>query len=331
MRVLFIGGTRRGYLTLQAMLDAGLQVAGVLSLRQDEHEMARYEAAIRELAAARALPLRESRNARDPALVVWAGQELRAETAMAVGVRVMLPAPFFSAFARGCWAVHDSLLPKYRGFAPLNWAIINDEAETGVTLFRVSEAMDAGDVLLQRAISIGREEAAPQVYERVCAATCEVVVQGCRLLSTGEAALQRQDPRDATYTCSRTPADGWIDWSAPTRSVFNLIRALTFPYPGAFTNHEGRRLFLLAAQEIPAPLRYVGRIPGRVVALHADGAVDVLTGDGVLRVLEVSFGGDTRLKAAQVIRSVRTRLGLDAGLLLECMNRTNQPTPNTQS
>ena len=310
MKTLFIGSTRRGFLTLQAMLEAGVQVVGVMSLTQHAHERERYEDAMRELAQTRGIALRETKLAREPELIAWV-RSLDAEAAVAVGVRVLLPEGVYSAFPKGCWAVHDSLLPEYRGFAPLNWALINGERTTGVTLFQVSPQMDEGDILLQEALAIGDDDAAPEVYEQVCAATLRVVVQGCALLRAGLPPLRRQEHARATFTCSRAPGNGLIDWNQPTHVIFNLIRALTFPYPGAFTYLEGAQLYLVAAHRVSEPPCYVGRIPGHVVQILSTGEVDVLTGDGVLRIAEVSTDGESKRPPAELIRSVRTKLGID--------------------
>ncbi|MGA2684889.1 MAG: methionyl-tRNA formyltransferase [Verrucomicrobiota bacterium] len=320
MRTLFIGGTRRGYLALQALIESGADVVGVLSLTQDDHERERFEEPIRVLAQGRGLPVRETKLMRDPGLDGWA-RELQAETAFAVGVRVLLPGSFYSIFPRGCWAVHDSLLPEYRGFAPLNWAIINDERETGATLFKISERMDGGDILLRQPIPIGANETAPQLYKKICAATVELVRRGYELLRRGEGTPQPQNHAAGSFTASRTPADGLIDWNQSTRRIFNLVRALTFPYPGAFTFYQNRRLFILSAEELTPSPKWVGRIPGRVINLVPNAGVDVLTSDGVLRLCEVSTDGLTRQCAAAVIKSVRVKLGLD---LIELNDRLFQ-------
>jgi methionyl-tRNA formyltransferase len=122
---------------------------------------------------------------------------------------------------------------------------------------------------------------------------------------------------EATYCCARTPADGEIDWSAPTARVYNLIRALTPPFPGAFTYYEGHPLRVCRAEVPAAPRRFVDRVPGRVVAVSmAGGFVEVLTGDGVLRVLQVQRPGEEPRPAPEVITSVRGTLGLRVSDLL---------------
>jgi methionyl-tRNA formyltransferase len=206
--------------------------------------------------------------------------------------------------------VHDSLLPEYRGFAPLNWSIINDEPKTGVSLFRISERMDGGEILLQREVPIGHSDSAPDVYRRVCDATVRVVLDGYRLLDEGNGSPVAQDYSKGSFTCSRTPRDGRIEWVHTTRQIYNLIRALTFPYPGAYTYYQGQRLIVLAAEEAVQSPPYRGRLPGRVVRIAPGHGADVLTGDGVITLKHVSTDGHSIQPAEEIIRSVKTSLGL---------------------
>lgn len=321
MKILFIGGTRRGFLTFQSLVASDAQIVGVLSLAQDAHEQDRFEGPIKDLALAHGIPLRETKFIRSPELMQWATQELDADVAIGVGVRILLPPEFYRAFPLGCWGVHDSLLPDYRGFAPLNWAIINDEPRTGVSLFRISERMDGGEILLQQEVPIGPEETAPDVYVQICQATVDIVLEGARQLAEGTGKPIPQDYREGSFTCARTPSDGEIDWFLPSRRIYNLIRALTFPYPGAYTHYQGQRIFVLAAEQVTSPPRYRGRIPGRVVRTTTEGGVEVLTGDGLIRLTRVSEDGHRIRPAADIIRSVKTSLGLT---LADLENRLTQ-------
>ena len=305
-----------------------MPVTGILSLSQEPHETERFEEQFRQLAAEKDIPLRETRLLKNPDLADWIRQETKAETAFAVGVRVLMPESLWAACPRGCWAAHDSLLPAYRGFAPLNWAIINGETETGVTLFKVDGGMDTGNILVQQRVPIGPDETAPQVYEKLCTATAAAVLEGFHLLQNAQARPRAQDHSLATHTCSRTPADSMIDWSQSTKAIHNLIRALTFPYPGAFTYLKNRRIFVLSATPVPDTPPFVGRIPGRVVQIAPSGAVDVLTGDGILRIREVSVDGQHRQSPAGIIRSVRSRLGID---WVEMMATLTPPAPDLDS
>ena len=184
-----------------------------------------------------------------------------------------------------------------------------------MTLFRVAEGVDTGAILLQKRLPLGPSETAPEAYERICAATVDVVLRGCRMLAAGKARLRRQDESKATYTCSRTPSDGQIDWSRTTRrNPQSGPGGLPLPNPGAFTYHEGQRADLSFLREPvrDAPL-YVGRIAGRVVRVTPGVGIEVLTGDGVIRVRKVAQGGNGSLDPAGIVRSIRARLGSSRG------------------
>jgi methionyl-tRNA formyltransferase len=246
-------------------------------------------------------------------------RDIRPDLIVVVGCRILLPAAIYEYPRLGTVAVHDSLLPHYRGFAPLNWSIINGEDHTGVSLFYVNDTMDGGDIVAQKRVPIGPADTAPMVYERVCDATVDLIVEMYPLLASGTAPRRPQLEGTGSVTCRRTPEDGLIDWKQTPAQVSNLIRGLTAPYPGAFTFYEGRRLTIWRAEPVAAAPQYVGSIAGAVVGLaKADGHVDVLTGDGVLRIFEVQREGENRTAASSVIASIRGKLGLDA---LELMNR----------
>jgi methionyl-tRNA formyltransferase len=312
VRTLFIGGTKRGYQTLAALIELGADITGVISLRQDDHERERYEEPIARLAGRHAIPSYETRWMKDRNYPELIAREIRPDLIVVVGCRILLPRAVYELPPRGTVAVHDSLLPQYRGFAPLNWAIINGEDHTGVTLFYLNDSMDGGDIVAQTRVPIGPADTAPQVYERVCQATIDLVRSAYPLLSQGTAPRRPQLEHEATVTCRRTPGDGLIDWTRPTAEIANLIRGLTWPYPGAFTFHEGRRLTIGRAQVVETAARYVGRIAGAVVGIgKADGSVDVLTGDGVLRLFEVARDGEDPVAAATAITSIRAKLGID--------------------
>jgi methionyl-tRNA formyltransferase len=317
MRVAFIGSTKRGYLTLKALLEDGANVAGVVSLAQHAHETERYEQNFSELAARHNIPCVQTQWMKDRDYAALLAGEWQADAAFVVGCRVLIPPAVYEAPRLGSLAVHDSLLPEYRGFAPLNWAILNGEDHTGVTLFYLSEAMDEGDIVLQQRVPIGPDETAPQIYEKVCQATVDVVLSGHAALLRGNAPRIHQIPGSGSYTCSRTPLDGCIDWQRPTRETYNLVRALTSPYPGAYTHLQGRKLLVWAAEPGPQ-VNYVGRIPGRVIGLSAtEGWADVLTGDGVLRLTSVQLEDGEPVPPASLIKSVRISLGLHPVELLE--------------
>jgi len=216
--------------------------------------------------------------------------------------------------------VHYSPLPQYRGRANLNWALINGESNAAISIHNVSPGLDSGDILFQEEIAIQQDDTVTSLY--------------CRLNSIQERVLGRvvvdavsgrlgtpQDHNNATYGCARIPDDGEIDWSRSTIEIDRLIRALTRPFPGAFTHLEGRRLVIVHAAPLCKPPNYVGRMPGRIVnRSDAAGWVDVLTGDGILRIFDVIPESGVVERAAVLIKSTRSTLGLSRIDLLRRIN-----------
>lgn len=214
--------------------------------------------------------------------------------------------------------VHYAPLPAYRGRATVNWAIINGEDETAITIHTIVPGLDAGRILRQEKVPIEPADTVTDLYRKLNArqrALLGDAVDDCLAGVAGE----EQDDAAATYACTRVPLDGEIDWSLRTEMIDRLVRALADPYPGAFTYLGTRRLWVRRAAPVADPPRYVGRIPGRVVRVApAEGFVDVLTGDGVYRLYEVrDEDGAATTPASTVVRSVKDTLGLGAAVLLD--------------
>ena len=213
--------------------------------------------------------------------------------------------------------VHYAALPRYRGRANVNWAILNGERETAITIHAITPGLDDGNILFQKSIPIKPDDTAADIYN-----TLNEIQRG----ALGETVARYldgfigvpQNESDSTYGCSRVPADGEIDWSKSTDRIYALIRALSPPYPGAHSYLEARRITIVHASPVRDGRRYVGRIPGRVVGRsRLGGHVDVLTGDGMLRVHKVIVGGDEEaIPASTAITSTRQTLGLRSSDLL---------------
>lgn len=203
--------------------------------------------------------------------------------------------------------VHYAPLPRYRGRATVNWAVINGEASTAITIHTMVPELDAGNILFQQPVAIGARDTVTGLYARL---------NDIQHRHLGATVLKRlagdtgrvQNAADASYACTRLPDDGEIDWSGPADSADRLVRALTDPFPGAFTWLDGRKLHIHST-ELPQQPRYDGSIPGRVIARDkATGTVDVLAGQGIVRLVTVSLDGTTG-PASDFISSTRTTLG----------------------
>jgi methionyl-tRNA formyltransferase len=213
--------------------------------------------------------------------------------------------------------VHYAALPKYRGRANVNWAIINREPETAITIHVIAPGLDAGNILFQQSIGIGHDDTVADVYDILNEIQRKVLGETVARYLDGFPGVP-QNESESTYGCTRIPADGEIDWSAPTERIYALIRALSPPYPGAHSYLEMRRITIVGASPVQGAHRYAGRVPGRVVGRSkTDGYVDVLTGDGILRIHQVIAAENAEVvPAAAVITSTRQTVGLRASDLL---------------
>ena len=203
---------------------------------------------------------------------------------------------------------HDSLLPKYRGFSPTVWAIINGESEVGVTMLHASREVDSGDIIDQERVPIGPDDTIGEIFPRTTQAYLALLERTLDALRSGRAPRHAQQHALATYTCKRTPDDARIEWSRSAGTIHNLIRATTYPYPGAYTYFAGRRMAILAARVAPDTPLYVGAVAGRVIRILPNIGVVVLTGEGALLITAVQFADESPVCAADVIKSISATL-----------------------
>lgn len=230
--------------------------------------------------------------------------------ALCVNWRKLFPTEAVHAPARGLIVAHDSLLPHLRGFAPLNHSIRNGEEKTGVTLFYANEATDAGDIIDQRETHIGTEEYVSTVRDRVTQLTAELVAHALPLIIDGKIEGMPQN-QNATYGVRLTPEDGAINFQLPSRKIFNLIRATSDPYPGAFAHTDPERKNVLRVWKASMPHdapRAAGNIPGRVLQMVPGRGVFVCTGEGAILLQQVQRGDDMRTSAENVLNRYSTTL-----------------------
>jgi methionyl-tRNA formyltransferase len=263
---------------------------------------------IRQFAASSGAAFFEGKDLESPSLErYWSGT--RPDLMLAVSWRTLLPRRIYERPSRGTFVFHDSLLPKYRGFSPTLWAILNGESRTGVTLFKIDESVDAGDIADQEAVPIGPDDAIGEVLPRVTQAYLRILERSLKPLLNGTLTLRPQDATAATFTCRWTPDDLRIDWTQPAAQVHNLIRATSDPYPGAYTLLEGRRVRVWSSRLPKEARRYVSRLPGRVVEVLPGVGTAVLAGDGPVILGEVQVEGGERGSAEKLLGRLSYRLG----------------------
>ena len=261
---------------LRVLLDAGVQVPLVVTHRDDPNERIWFESVADVAHRAHIEVLL------DPEASELAGRlkALAPDFIFSFYYRRMLPMAVLATAKRGAYNMHGSLLPKYRGRAPVNWAVLKGETETGATLHEMAEKPDAGRIVDQRAVPIGPDETAAEVFVKVSAAAEEVMRRSLGPLVAGKAKFRPNALAKGSYFGGRRPEDGRIDWARSAQEIHNLVRAVAPPYPGAFDD----RLTVLRTRLEPER-----KAPAGVKGAYKDnGQWFAVCGDGkVLRLLEV--------------------------------------------
>lgn len=227
-----------------------------------------------------------------------------ADLAVVVAYGRILPPEFLSAPRLGCINVHFSLLPKYRGAAPVNWAIVNGETSTGVTTMFIAEQLDSGAILLQRETEIGSAETAPELMARLAPMGAELLSETLRRLN--EIQPLAQEDSKATFAPILKREDGLIDWSADAENIERAVRGFQ-PWPNAHTLHRSERLIVWRA-EVVTPVPNSGE-PGEVIAASGDEILIKCGGQSGLRLKEVQLQAKRRMSARDFLNGLRLRVG----------------------
>lgn len=305
-RAVVFGYHTMGCLGLAALLRQGFDVVGVLTHQDNPHEEVWWPS-LAEAAAARGIPVHTPADPGDPEVARLVAA-LRPDFIFSFYYRHLIPSRVLALAPRGALNLHGSLLPRYRGRAPVNWVLVNGETETGVSLHHMVAKPDAGDLVDQERVPIAFEDTAYTLFRKLEPAAERLLDRALPRLLAGTAPRVPLDLSAGSYFGGRTPQDGCIDWAWPSERIYNLVRAVTHPYPGAFTAIGSRRLFVWWA----VPLSAVQTAnPGTVLAADRDGVL-VAAGRGAVRLVTVQPEGEPELPAAAWARMV----GLQAGAVL---------------
>ena len=244
------------------------------------------------------VPLRQLERL-DRAVVEESGVEL----GVAVAYGMLIPREVLAAPRHGLLGVHPSLLPKYRGAAPVAWAILNGETMTGVTVFRLNERLDAGEILVQETVRIEPEEDAQALAERLAHLGADALMRAVDMIDTGRVAFRPQDDTAAIMAPKLTKAQGRVEWAAPAETLARLIRALV-PWPGATTEWHGQSVKLWAASATAGP----AAAPGTVVSVGPE-AIVVATGQGLLAIRALQPAGRRRMAVQEFLAGHHVNVG----------------------
>ncbi|MGC9438379.1 methionyl-tRNA formyltransferase [Streptomyces sp. WG5] len=275
MRVVMFGYQTWGHRTLQALLDSEHDVVLVVTHPKSEHAYEKiWSDSVADLAEEHGVPVL-IRNRPDDELFERL-EQADPDIIVANNWRTWIPPRIFNLPRHGTLNVHDSLLPKYAGFSPLIWALINGETEVGVTAHMMNDELDAGDIVRQEAVPVGPSDTATDLFHKTVDLIAPVTTGALGLIAAGQTEFTKQDRSRASFFHKRSVEDIRIDWTWPAEDLERLVRAQSEPYPSAFTFHRGRRLEVLAA--VVSQGRY-GGTPGRVFYREGDGVVIVAGAD----------------------------------------------------
>ena len=305
LRAIFLGTPEFAIPSLRALKDK-VELLAVVTQPDRPQGRGRKVAPPPVARAARemAVPVLQPAKLRDPA-AIEALRALRPDVIITVAYGKIIPPQILTLPPLGCINVHPSLLPKYRGASPIQGALVNGERETGVTIMYQSEALDAGDIILQRRVPIAPDDTAQTLEDRLAEEGAHALVEALTLIAEGSAPRQPQAESQATYAGKLTKGSGRIDWTQPATALVNFIRAMD-PWPSAYTWHRGKFLKICKGTAMEgAP----GAQPGVVTDARRGEGFVVATGQGSLFVTEVQPEGRRRMTADEYVRGTHLQVG----------------------
>lgn len=285
-RILFFGYSEVGHDCLSLLLERGDNVVALITHEDSPTEKIWFKTPA-QAARAKGVAVHTPEKVGTPEWVERIAQ-MRPDLILSVYYRNMISTRVLGLAPLGAFNMHGSLLPRYRGRAPINWAVLNGEHRIGMTLHRMVKEPDAGAVVDQEGVDIGPRDTAEQAFRKVLPCARLVLARQIDALLSGTARETPQDESQATYFGGRKPEDGRIDWGQTSAQVFNLVRAVTDPYPGAFTDVGPSRLMVWWAEPGSAAARGRRGRPGEVLGVSP---LVVATGDGALELTKIEWRG----------------------------------------
>lgn len=277
-----------GYRCIKELLRQGAQIDRIFTHEDSPGEKIWFES-VRELSLRHGIPCLTS-DINEPENIGLV-RSIAPDFIFSFYYRNMIGPKVLEIPAKGALNLHGSYLPKYRGRVPINWAVINGESETGATLHYMVEKPDAGDIVDQEKVAIAFSDTAHDLFGKVTEAAVTVIGRAWPLLREGKAARVPMEIRNGSYFGGRKPADGRIDWTMSAVRIYNLIRGVTHPYPGAFTFLNGMKVVIWQAWPLEGSAE-----PGKIIAHDP---LTVGTGSGLLEVRMLQIEGEQEKKARE--------------------------------
>ncbi len=307
LRIVFMGTPQFAVPTLQMLIDRGEQVVAVVT--QPDRPKGRGQQTqpppVKELALQHGIPVLQPLKVRAPEAI----EEIRAlapNLIVVIAFGQILPKSLLEIPPHGCINVHASLLPRYRGAAPLNWCIINGESETGITTMLMDVGLDTGDMLVKKATPIDPDEDASSLHDRLSLLGADAMAATLDLLARGELVPEKQDDSLSCYAPMLKKELGEIDWTCAPSAIRNLIRGVT-PWPGAYTWLDGKMLKVFRASVASG-----SGAPGTVLQAGKNG-LEIACREGSLVIEELQLEGKKRMRAADFLAGYRVAPGTPLG------------------
>lgn len=309
MKIVFMGTPDFSVGALDALVEAGHEIIAVVT--QPDKPKGRSGQMqfppVKECALRHGLTVLQPVKIKTPE---WVDKlrELKADVFVVAAFGQILSKEILDMPKYGCVNIHASLLPKYRGAAPINWAIINGEKETGVTIMQMNEGVDTGDMLSHVVVPIAPKETAESLFDKLAKAGAELIVETLPKLEAGEIVPVPQDESESSHVKMMNKSLGKIDWNQDAVVIERLVRGLN-SWPSAYTYYQGKSVKLWDCDVVEAAAKAV---PGTIIAVAKD-SFDVATGNGALRVLELQLEGKKRMDTKSFLLGNQWKTGMQLG------------------
>ncbi len=314
MRAVFMGTPEIAAEVLKSVLESGHEVIAVVTQTDKPkgrgHEMAFPP--VKEVALEAGIPVLQPQRARDDAFIEELRQ-LHPDIILVAAYGKLLPKAILEMPKYGCINVHASLLPKYRGASPIQWAVLNGDEKSGVTIMHMAETMDTGDIIMTEEVVLAEDETAGSLHDKLAAIGGPLLVTAMNALETGRAPRIRQNEEEATHVRMLDKTMGNMDFTRSALQLERWIRGLN-PWPTAYTKLDGKMLKLWKAEVVSSEeltKEDKNHMPGTVLAVEKE-SFDVLAGDGALRIKELQLEGKRKMTAEEFLRGYK----LEAGTVL---------------
>lgn len=309
MKIIFMGTPDFSVGTFEALIEAGHEI--VLAVTQPDKPKGRggkmQYSPVKETALKYGIPVFQPKKVRQAECI----EELRrygADIMVVIAFGQILPKEILEMTPYGCVNVHASLLPKYRGAAPIQWAVINGEDVSGVTTMQMDVGLDTGDMILKKEVVLDEKETGGSLFDKLSAAGAVLCVETLKALEEGSASFEKQGETTTEYARMLDKDMGSIDWKKDAQTIERLIRGLN-PWPSAYTRWDDKVMKIWEADVVAQNTQ---TLPGTVVSVEKDGFC-VQTGDGLLKVRSLQIPGKKRMEAGAFLRGYKIEKGCELG------------------